>query len=323
MLYRALGRLGWKVSEIGIGTAGIFKWYDSDVNESIKAIHTAIESGCNFIDTAWEYGKGKTEIILSKILKTYKDKTLYISSKIPPKNMQWPSKSYFKLDDVFPLEHVIEYTEKSLKNLDLDTIDLMQFHVWEDSWALDERWQKVVENLKRSGKIQAIGISINRWEPENGIKTLNTGLLDTIQVSYNIFDQSPEDKLFPVCDKLNIGVIVRCPFDEGSLTGKLSKESKWPEGDFRKIYFGPENLNPSIERAEALKKIIPKNTTLSEIALRFVLANKTVKTIIPGMRKIEHVISNIRVSDGNDLSLDLVQKLKKYRWDRVPTEWSM
>jgi aryl-alcohol dehydrogenase-like predicted oxidoreductase len=240
MEYRRFGRTEWKVSEIGYGMWGMAGWTDSDDKQSDRSLDIAVEGGCNFFDTAWGYGAGKSEEILGRLVKRHPDKRLYMASKIPPKNMTWPSRSEFKLEDCFPAGHIVEYTEKSLKNLGVETIDLMQFHVWEDHWAQNEEWQKAVEKLKAEGKIQHMGVSVNRWEPENVLKTLRTGHISTVQVIYNIFDQAPEDELLPLCEKLDIGVIARVPFDEGTLTGTFTKETTFPEEDWRSTYFVPE-----------------------------------------------------------------------------------
>ena len=322
MEYRRFGRTNWEVSEIGYGMWGLAGWTGSEASEYERALDLAVERGCNFFDTAWGYGAGKSEEVLGQLQKRHSGKNLYLATKIPPKNFKWPSKADFKLEDCFPADHIKEYTEKSLKNLGVETIDLQQFHVWEDSWADDERWQRAVEDLKREGKIRAMGVSVNRWEPNNCLRTLATGLIDAVQVIYNIFDQAPEDLLFPACERLDIGVIARVPFDEGTLTGTLTKETVFPADDWRSTYFVPENLNSSVDHAEALKPLIPPGMNLPELALRFILANKTVGTIIPGMRKIRNVEANMRVSDGNDLAEELLAQLRSHRWDRQPTEWS-
>jgi len=322
MRYRTLGRAGWEVSEIGYGMWGMGAWTDSNDEESLKCLELAVELGCSFFDTAWAYGKGRSEKLLGRLIRAHPEERLYTATKIPPKNFIWPSQQHFTLDEVFPPDHIFEYTEKSLENMSLDSIDLMQFHVWEDDWAHDERWQRAISRLKDQGMIKAVGISVNRWEPNNVVKTLQTGLIDTVQVIYNIFDQAPEDRLFPVCDELNIGVIARVPFDEGTLTGKLTKENTWPEGDWRNTYFVRENLIPSVEHADKLKPLVPKGITMAEIALRFILFNKTVSTVIPGMRKLNHLKANISCSDGKTLPAELVQKLRGHRWDRKPTSWS-
>lgn len=322
MKFRRFGRTGWNVSEIGYGMWGLAGWTGSDSNEVMQALDRSLELGCNFYDTAWGYGAGKSEQILGELVKKHSGKRLYCATKIPPKNFKWPSKPSYKLEECFPASHIVEYTEKSLKNLGVDRIDLQQFHVWEDKWHDNDEWKNALDKLKREGKIRFIGVSVNRWEPNNVLKTLETGLIDAVQVIYNIFDQAPEDKLFPLCRKLDIGVIARVPFDEGTLTGTLTKDTVFPKDDWRSTYFVPENLKSSVEHAEALKPLIPPGMTMPEMALRFILANDDVHTIIPGMRKIRNVEANIAASDGRMLEKKLMEKLIDHRWDRTPTEWS-
>lgn len=322
MRYRRFGRTDWQVSEIGYGMWGLASWKDSERTEVEKALDRSIELGCNFFDTAWGYGDGLSEQILGKLLKRHSQKKLYFATKIPPKNFTWPSKSWFTLEECFPASHIIEYTEKSLKNLNVDRIELQQFHVWEDAWADKDEWKNAIEKLKREGKVKHIGISVNRWEPDNALNTLKTGLIDTVQMIYNIFDQAPEDKLFPLCGDLDLGVVARVPFDEGTLTGLLTKDTVFPEGDWRASYFVPENLKASVEHADALKPLVPSGMTMAEMALRFILSNDDVHTIIPGMRKVKNVEANISTSDGRNLEKNLLLKLKEHRWDRTPTAWS-
>lgn len=323
MKYRTFGRTGWPVSEVGYGMWAMGGgWADSDDDESLESLHRAVELGCTFFDTAWGYGAGRSEGLLGELVRAHPNKKLYTASKIPPKNFRWPSRRGFTLDECFPPEHIREYTEKSLKNLGLDSLDLMQFHVWEDAWARDERWQRAVDDLRREGLIRAMGVSVNRWEPDNVLDTLRTGAIDAVQVIYNIFDQNPEDRLFPLCDELGVAVIARVPFDEGTLTGTLTKTATWPEGDWRATYFVPANLNASVDRAEALRPLIPAGMTMPEMALRFILANPNVSTVIPGMRKLRNVEANIGVSDGQALPPELVGELRAHRWERVPTNWS-
>lgn len=322
MIYRRFGRTGWPVGEVGYGMWGLAGWTGSDDAETFASLDRAIALGCTFFDTAWGYGGGRSEQILGEVRRQHPEKPLVLATKIPPKNFQWPSRRGFTLDDCFPPDHIREYTEKSLANLGVAALDLQQFHVWEDAWASDERWQRAVEDLKRQGMIRAVGVSVNRWEPANVLETLRTGLIDAVQVIYNVFDQAPEDELFPLCRERNIAVIARVPFDEGTLTGTLTKETRWPEGDWRNTYFVPENLSASVDRAEALRPLVPPGMTMPELALRWILENPTVSTIIPGMRKTRHVEANLAVSDGRRLDPELVARLKAHRWDRVPTEWS-
>lgn len=322
MEYRRFGRLGWQVSEIGYGMWGMAGWTGSDDAESSESLDEAVRLGCNFFDTAWAYGNGHSERLLGALLRRHPDRRLYVATKVPPKNRKWPSRREYTLDEVFPPEYVREYAHRSLENLGVDRIDLLQFHVWEDGWAHDERWQRVVADLKAEGIITGIGISVNRWEPWNGLEAIRTGLVDAVQVIYNIFDQAPEDELFPLCAELDVGVIARVPFDEGTLTGTLTKDARWPEGDWRNTYFVPENLSASVDRAEALRPLVPEGMTMAEMALRFILSHPVVSTTIPGMRKLRHVRANIAASDGKRLPAELLAELRKHRWDRSPTEWS-
>lgn len=323
MNYRRFGRTGWMVSEIGYGMWGMGGWTGSDDAESLQSLQLAADLGCNFFDTAWGYGAGHSEGLLGQLVRANPGRRLYTASKIPPKNFKWPSRREYSLDDCFPPAHIEEYVTKSLANLGLPSMDLIQFHTWEDSWVKDDRWARKLADLKSQGLIQAVGISINRWEPWNGVHAVRSGLIDAVQVIYNIFDQNPEDELFPACAEHDVAVIARVPFDEGTLTGTLTKDSRWPEGDWRNTYFVPENLIPAIERADALKPIAAAaGLSMPEMALRFILNNSTVSTIIPGMRKLRHVEANIAAGNAGSLPADLHQQLRSHRWDRKPTEWS-
>jgi aryl-alcohol dehydrogenase-like predicted oxidoreductase len=322
MKFRVFGRTGWLVSEIGYGMWGMGEWKNSDDEESSSSLQLGLDLGCNFFDTAWIYGRGKSEKLLRKLVRANPDKKLYMATKIPPKNFKWPSKREHLLEDCFPPDHIHRYVEKSLENIGVNSIDLIQLHTWEDLWLKDDRWIKKLLELKDQEIVHAIGISLNRWEPWNGIKAVESGLLDAVQVIYNIFDQNPEDELFPACKKHDVAVIARVPFDEGTLTGGLTKDSTWPDGDWRNTYFVPENLDSSVEHAEALRPLVPEGMTMAEMALRFILNEPVVSTIIPGMRKRKHVEANIATSDTGPLEEPLMVELKKHRWDREPTEWS-
>lgn len=322
MNYRRFGRTGWMVSEIGYGMWGMGGWTESDDEQSRRSLQHALDLGCNFYDTAWAYGAGHSEGLLGELLRNNPGQRIYTATKIPPKNFKWPSRREFSLDDCFPPEHIEEYVHKSLENAGLEHFDLIQFHTWEDQWVEDERWIRKVEELKEQGLIGAIGISINRWEPWNGVRTVRSGAVDAVQVIYNIFDQNPEDELFPACVQMDVAVIARVPFDEGTLTGTLTLDSKWPEGDWRNTYFVPENLKASVERAERLKPLIPEGMTMSAMALRFILNEPAVSTIIPGMRKLQHVESNLATSEAGPLPPDLHNALRSHRWERTPTRWS-
>ncbi|MGA2983672.1 MAG: aldo/keto reductase [Terriglobia bacterium] len=322
MNYRKFGRAGWMVSEIGYGMWGMGEWTGSDDAESKDSLQRAVDLGCNFFDTAWAYGSGHSEELLGWLVRNNPGRKIYAATKIPPKNLAWPSRREFTLDDCFPPDHIDQYVHTSLKNLSLGYIDLIQFHTWEDSWLEDDRWVKKIDALRHQGLIGAVGISLNRWEPWNGVRAVQSGLIDAVQVIYNIFDQNPEDELFPACAAKNVGVIARCPFDEGTLTGSLTLQSKWPPDDWRNTYFVPENLKASVQRAEALRPLVPPGMDMPQMALRFILNNSTVGTIIPGMRKLANVEGNVRAGNQGPLPVDLYAELRKHRWDRQPTDWS-
>jgi aryl-alcohol dehydrogenase-like predicted oxidoreductase len=329
MKYRRFGRTGWEVSEIGYGMWGMASWTDSSDDESLRSLQASVDLGCNFFDTAYAYGEGRSENFLGQIVRANPGKQLYTATKIPPKTRQWPAPAESTLAETYPPDYVEEYVHRSLENARLDQFDVMQFHTWSDDWMRDDRWFYKLDDLRSQKLIRAIGISINRWEPWNGVRAVRSGQVDAVQVIYNIFDQNPEDELFPACREMDVAVIARVPFDEGTLTGTLTKDSTWPEGDWRNTYFVPENLIPSVERADQIKKLLDEwnrehetRITMPELALRFILGNEDVSTIIPGMRKVSHVEANIAASDAGPLPSELQKKLKGFRWVRKPTPWS-
>jgi len=327
MKYRKLGRTGFQVSELAHGLWGISGWTGSDDKESLAALQLAVEMGCNFFDTAWAYGEGKSDGMLGEILSRNPNppnpgKRLFAASKIPPLNRKWPARSAYRYADVFPAVHVLKHADMIREKLQTDSVDLLQFHVWDDSWVEVAEFRNTIEKLKRDGTIRSFGLSLNRWEPENGLKALRTGLVDVVQVIHNIFDQAPEDELFPLCQDLEVGVIARVPLDEGSLGGRMTSETKFPKGDWRAMYFGPKNLIPTLERVEKLRAVVPSSMTLPQMALRYILSYPAVSTIIVGMRKLDHVRQNLAVSDAGPLDAALLRKLKEHRWDRKPQPWA-
>jgi aryl-alcohol dehydrogenase-like predicted oxidoreductase len=322
MQHRTFGRTGWEVSDIGYGMWGMGGWTGSDDDESLAALRRAADLGCNFFDTAYVYGNGRSENLLGQLVRANTDKKLFTATKIPPKNMQYPTLPEFTLDECYPPDHIEEFLHKSLENAGLESFDLLQLHTWNDDWTDASGWSDMLDSLKQQGLIQACGISINRWEPWNAVKAVRSGKIDSVQVIYNIFDQNPEDELFPACEEMNVAVIARVPFDEGTLTGNITKETTFPQDDWRSTYFSPENLIPSVERADALRPLVPDGSSLPEMALRFILSHPAVSTIIPGMRKPSHVESNIAASEAGPLPDELIAKLRAHRWVRKPAPWS-
>lgn len=322
MKYRKLGRTGFNVSDMAHGLWGMSGWSGSEDQQSLQALQIAVDNGCNFFDTAWAYGEGKSDALLGQIIARNKGKRLYAASKIPPMNDKWPALPSYKYQEVFPARHVFKYADLIRQKLGTDSIDILQFHVWDDSWTNEKEFRDTVEKLKTDGIIRYFGLSLNRWEPANGIDAIRSGLVDTVQVIYNIFDQSPEDELFPACQEFDIGVIARVPLDEGSLGGNMTRDTKFPAGDWRGGYFNPENLNNTMDRVDELRKIVPSGMSLSQLALRFILSSPVVSTTIVGMRKPTHVKENLATSDAGPLDSTLLKQLRKHRWDREPTPWS-
>jgi aryl-alcohol dehydrogenase-like predicted oxidoreductase len=316
--YRALGKTGLQVSEIGYGAWGIGKaaWIGANDDESIKALNRSIELGLNFIDTAIGYGEGHSERLVGQVVRDHSDK-IYVATKIPPKNYQWPARAGVPAEETFPAEHVIASTEQSLRNLGLDTIDVMQFHVWSDEWVGQGDWAEGIRKLKEQGKIGHFGVSINDHQPANAIRLIETGLVDTVQVIYNIFEQSPEDELFAACQKHNVGVIVRVALDEGGLTGTITPDTKFNEGDFREGYFKGDRKQEVFDRVNRIVSELNISTEqVAETALRYVLSHPAVSTVIPGMRSVRNVERNMKVGDGRGLPQDQIAKLKAHRWIR-------
>lgn len=318
MKYRALGKTGITVSEIGFGAWGIGgeMWQGSDDVQGTAALRKAVELGVNFFDTALAYGEGHSEQLVGKLRRSSIE-NIYIATKIPPKNRQWPARVGVDFRDAFPGSYIIDSTNQSLKNLRVDCIDLQQLHVWSDEWAeADEIWE-AVRSLKVQGKIKAFGISLNDHQPASAMKAARTGMIDSFQVIFNIFDQSPEDELLPYCQKNSIGVIARVPFDEGGLTGRVKPDTLFPERDWRNKYFHGDRKQQVSDRVQKLKPLLGVEAkTLPELALRFILSHQSVSTVIPGMRTVANVETNTSVSDGKMLPEKLLKELKKHKWIR-------
>ena len=320
MHHRPFGRTGRSVGELGVGMwgmgGGIGGWTGADDRQSMAVLQAAVDAGVTFFDSAQVYGYGHTDRLLGDLVRANPGRELFVASKVPPKNRQWPARPGDRLRDVFPPEHIRASVEGMLRQLQADAIDLVQFHVWQDAWADDPAWQRAVEELRRDGRVRHVGISVNRREPANVLRALRTGLVDAVQVVYNVFDQAPEDELFPACRELGIAVIARVPLDEGSLAGTLTLDSRWPDGDWRTTYFGPAALAATIPRVEALRPLVPDGQTMAQLALRFILSNPDVTTVIPGTRKPEHLAANVAAAEAGPLPADVVAALRAHRWDR-------
>jgi len=316
---RPLGRTGWEVSEVGYGAWGIggSQWLGAEDQESLAALHRAFDLGLDFVDTALAYGDGHSEKLVGRAVRE-RDEWIKVATKIPPKNGRWPAPSGLDPEDVFPAHHVRACTAQSLENLGLDRIDLQQFHVWSDEWVGRGTWLEEVERLKDEGLIAAFGVSINDHQPSNALRLIETGVVDAVQVIYNVFDQSPEDELLPACQERGVGVLARVPFDEGALTGRIGPDTTFPEGDFRNRYFRDGRRQEVDEHVRAiLEDLGIERDELPEVALRYVLSHPAVSTVIPGMRSIRNVERNCAVGDGRGLPEEQLAKLRgAHRWER-------
>jgi aryl-alcohol dehydrogenase-like predicted oxidoreductase len=319
MKHRKLGKTDFDVSELGYGAWGIggSMWIGASDNESLAALRLAIELGVNLIDTALVYGDGHSEQLVGKVV-AESPRKVYVATKIPPKNRLWPARPGIGLEEVFPRDYMIRCTEQSLNNLGLDTIDLQQLHVWDPAWTECDEWRRGVEDLKSQGKVRTFGISINNHEPDSALGVIETGLIDTVQVIYNIFDRTPERNLFPACSKHNVGVLVRVPFDEGSLAGRVTENTVFPEGDFRNSYFRDDRKKQVAERVGALVRDVGLEDAshLPGVALRFCLSNPAVSTVIPGMRSINSVEANTMAAGQGPLPSTMLEILRRHAWDR-------
>jgi aryl-alcohol dehydrogenase-like predicted oxidoreductase len=315
--YRELGRSGLSVSEIGYGAWGIGAsgWVGAEEDESVRALHRAIDLGVNFIDTARGYGE--SERIVGRVVRERAGDQVYVATKVPPKNSVWPARAGLDPADTFPGAHIRDSLETSLSVSGLDHFDVLQFHVWSDEWVGRGDWLETVAELKQQGKIRLFGVSINDHEPDNALALVRSGVVDTVQVIYNIFDQAPADALLPACQEHGVGVIVRVALDEGGLTGRVTAGSTFPEGDFRGRYFRgdrPAQVERHVHAIVADLGIAPDE--IAETALRYVLSAPAVSTVIPGMRTVRNVERNTAVGDGRPLTADQLAVLAKHRWQR-------
>ena len=329
MNYRTLGKTGLKVSEVGYGTWQLANdpnmWAGADLNQSLKNLNRFVELGGNFIDTAWIYGysdnepnKHPSEELIGKFLKESGNRNqVVLATKVPPKNFKWPARQGVPISEVFPKDHIEKCVDDSLRSLGVETIDLVQFHVWQDYFAEENEWKETIQKIIKSGKVRYWGISINDYQPSNCLKTLDTGLISTIQFIFNLFHQKPTETLLPYAKQHNIGLIARVPLDEGGLSGKFTGETTFPEGDLRKKYFAGERLSELVRRTDELKFLLDGEAeSLPELYLRYILSHEEISSVIPGMRNPQNVENNLKISDGRKLSPELIEELKKNSWER-------
>jgi len=318
MEYRTLGRTGLKVSAVGFGAWAIggSMWGPQDDQVALDAIRKAWDLGCNFCDTAAVYGEGHSEELIGRFVRETGHRPV-IATKVPPKNWAWPARRGTPLREAFPKEWIISQTEASLRHLGLDCVDLQQLHVWAEDWAEEDEWYEALVRLREQGKVRFFGVSLNSHQPDTGVRLAESGRIDALQVIHNIFEQAPEDRLFPAVQKHGVGILARVPFDESSLTGKLTKESTFARDDFRSSYFAGPRLSETVDRVEALRWLVPEHAaSMPEAALRYCLSHPAVSTVIPGIRNPWQAEQNCAAADAGPLSPETLQRLKEHRWDR-------
>ena len=318
MRYRKLGRSGLEVSELGYGAWGIgaTHWVGAEDSASRAALAAAIGAGVNFIDTALAYGDGHSESLVGEAVRVATE-TVYVATKIPPQNGKWPAEPGDPVAAMFSAAWVTEATETSLRNLGLETIDVQQFHTWTDDWVEQGDWADAVAALKRAGKIRLFGVSVRNNDPASVLRLVESGLIDTVQVIYNIFDQSPEDELFAAALEHGVGIIVRVPFDEGGLTGRIHPDTTFPDGDFRNGYFAGDRKRETYERVQAIVADLEiAEDEIASAALRFCLSQPAVSTVIAGMRALENVRRNVDALEQPPLEPEQLAALRRHRWNR-------
>ncbi|MBI3591148.1 MAG: aldo/keto reductase [Candidatus Melainabacteria bacterium] len=319
MEYRILGRTNLKVSAIGFGAWAIGgdMWGPQNDKTSTAAINKAIDLGLNFIDTAAGYGDGHSEKIIGKVLKTRKER-IYTATKIPP--LMWPPPPSTRAKDAFPKDSIVQYVEQSLKNLQVDCIDLIQLHSWRKNWTDDTEWYETLTKLKKAGKINFIGVSVHDGLEDEALGLIETGRVDTIQVVYNILAQTPQKNLFPKALKHNIGIIARVPLAYGALSGKFTSNTTFPSGDFRSGKYAGNGLKYILSEIERYKKIVRTDDKekLVSAALHFALAHKAVSLTIPGIRNAKQAEENCSIFENEKaISKEIINKLTEFTIQKI------
>ena len=306
------------MSEIGFGGWAIGgSWGAQDDKESLAALEAALDRGVTLIDTAAGYGNGRSERLIGQVLKRRSER-IVVATKTPPLPGPWPPSPWCKADERYPEKYLRESIRERCRNLGVEAVDVLQLHTWTRAWNRAPRPLEVLQKLKAEGLVRAVGVSTPEHDQNSVIDLMRAGLVDTIQVIYNIFEQEPAAELLPVAQETGTGIIVRVAFDEGSLTGKYTESTTFAEDDFRRRYFAGDRLARAVRRAESVKKeIAGSGYTMPQAALKFVLAHPAVSTVIPGIRSVAQAEANTAVSDLPDMSDDLLVRLRKHAWQRA------
>lgn len=320
MKYRTLGRTGVRVSEIGLGAWAIGGgWGTQSDDESIATLHQALDLGVNFIDTAAGYGNGHSEKLIAKVLRERPDRrdNIVVATKTPPAPGPWPPSPYCDPDVRYSEKYLRANVEERMRHLDTDRIDLLQLHTWTRAWNDDPRPLLTLRKLRDEGKIRFIGLSTPEHDQDCVVQLMRDGLLDTVQVIYNLFEQDPAAQLLPTAKKCDVGVIVRVVFEEGALTGKFTAQTTFPASDFRSRYFEGDRLRRTVARVEKIRAdLAGTGYTLPQAALRFALDHPAVSTVIPGMRTTQQARDNAAASDLPPMPPELQRRMRAHQWRR-------
>jgi aryl-alcohol dehydrogenase-like predicted oxidoreductase len=320
MQYRRFGRIGWQVSGMGFGAWALGGgWGEQSESDSVAALHRFLELGGNFIDTAQVYGDGRSERLIATALRSRSGHNpIYVATKIPPAPGPWPPEPYDRLEERFSERYLRERLERSLRDLRTDCIDLVQLHTWTRAWNCHPTAFEVLQAMQREGKLRAIGVSTPEQDQNAPVALMHAGLLDAVQLIYNIFDQEAQAELLPVALEHDVGVIVRVALDEGALTGKFTVDTQFADDDFRNRYFAGDRLERTVRRVARINEAVgAEEANLATAALKFALKPQAVSVVIPGMRNVAQVDANLAVGNQAPLSDALERRLRAHQWRRA------
>jgi aryl-alcohol dehydrogenase-like predicted oxidoreductase len=318
MKHRPFGNKGIDVSEIGFGAWAIGgSWGHQKESDSMEALEVAVDQGINFIDTAAGYGDGRSERIIGEFLKG-RNERVTISTKTPPVPGKWPPSPYCRIGERYPEKYLRENLEERMRNLQTEQIDILLLHTWTRAWNDSPEALYVLQKMKSEGLVKLVGISTPEHDQNCVIQLMREGLVDAVQVIYNIFEQEPAAQLLPVALETGTGIIVRVAFDEGVLTGKYKATDTFEKDDFRRHYFAGDRLDRSVKRVERIRKAFgDSGYSLPQLALKFALSHPAVSTVIPGIRNREQALQNSEISSLPDPDEEVLMQLREHTWNRA------
>lgn len=317
---RPFGRTGWDISEVSFGAWQLGgQWGPVDDDASVRTLIDAYEQGINFVDTAEMYGSGHSEEVVGRSLREWKGERVHVATKIQP--TAWPHPSVHDPDIAvtYPREYIRAQAEQSLRRLGVERIDLLQLHCWMPGGMQDRGWLDALHELRAEGKIDRIGVSLRDYRADEGVALAESGLVDSIQVIHNVFEQKPEHDLFPAAAASQTAIIARVVLDSGSLSGAWTPDSYdgWADGSVLKTMFRDERFARTLERITEMKKVTePFYEGLDEAAVRFVLDRPEVSTAIVGMTSQKRIARNVSFADGRGLADGLRERLAGFEWER-------